>query len=136
MSEIRVAAKGWPPAKNEALSIFNREHGQRDRVVRLLEAVGQALRGSQWDRDELRHIGLELVVIESATDRAPADATNYLGGVADVLQFNRRNADVSHLGDAALASLYRDDRQIRKVRYSVEHGDAPGYRVRVWVLGE
>lgn len=136
MSEIHVAAEGWPPAKNEALSIFNREHGQRDRVLRLLEAAGRALQGSPWDRDEPRSIGLELVVIESATDRAPADATNYLGGVADVLQSNRRNADLSHFGGAASISLYADDRQIREVRYSVERGDVPSYRVRIWVLEE
>lgn len=136
MQEIHLAAEGWPPAKNEALSIFNPAHTQRDRVLRLLEAARQALSETLWDRDESRSIGLELVVIESGTDPALADATNSLGGVGDVLQSNRRNADLSHFGDAAHASLYADDRQIREVRYSVERGDAPGYRVRIWVLEE
>ena len=78
-------------------------------------------------------MGLEVVVV--ALDRSPpSDATNYLGGVADVLQATRTNADVSHLGGAASASLYINDGQIREVRYSVEEGDEPGYRVRVWVL--
>ena len=61
---------------------------------------------------------------------------NYLGGVADVLQANRRNADLSHLDDLADVSLYLyyDDRQIRQVRYDVQVADNQIYRVRVWVL--
>lgn len=67
-------------------------------------------------------------------DAIPGDATNYLGGVADVLQANRVNADLSHLGDLAQASLYYDDRRIREIRYTVELGDATHYRLHVWVL--
>jgi len=136
VSEIRLSADGWPPAKNEALSIFNREHGQRDRVRSLLEAAQRALSGTDWSPHEQRAVGLELIVVEAPKASAPADATNYLGGVADVLQVNRRNADLSHFGDAASASLYLDDRQVREVRYAVEQGNAPGYRVRVWLLSD
>ena len=67
-------------------------------------------------------------------DDVPGDATNYIGGVTDVLQANRVNADPSYLEDLAQALFYQDDRQIQEVRYFVEHSDAPAYRVRVWVL--
>ncbi len=79
-------------------------------------------------------MGLESVVTAREPEALPGDATNYLGGVADVLQANRVNADLAHLGDLTQASLYLDDRQIREVRYSVEGGDPSGYRVRVWLL--
>ena len=91
------------------------------------------MHNSHWNPNERRSVGLEVVVVE-ASDSFRGDAINYLGGVADVLQANRRNANLSHLGDLAQASLYYDDRQIREVRYSVEEGDFQGYRVRVWVL--
>ena len=134
MTEIRLTVNGWPPAKSEAQSMFGKGHPHRYRVHDLLKAAQQALDGLEREPREQRTVGLELVVVEPTTESAPSDATNYLGGVADVLQANRVNADLSYFGDAAAASLYADDRQIREVRYSVERGDASGYRVRVWVL--
>lgn len=130
MTAIRLTVDGWPPAKNEARSMFAKCHSHRPRVYALLEAAAEALAGSQWDPGEQRPIGLDLVVVESATRSPPSDATNFLGGVADVLQA-RRDAD---LGKLAAASLYADDRQIREARYSVERGGRPGYRVCVRVL--
>ena len=134
MTAIRLTVDGWPPAKSEALSMFAKNHRHHHRVRALLEAADEALAGSQWGPDERRPIGLDLVVVESATSPPPSDATNLLGGVADVLQANRVNADLSHLGKLADVSLYADDRQIREARYSVERGAKPGYRVCVRVL--
>ena len=124
---------GLPPAKDSANSIFNKKHSHRPRVIALLQKVQQGLNNSEWNPAERRRVGLELVMTETPNG-LPGDATNYLGGVADVLQANRVNADLSHLGDLARASLYLDDNQIREVRYSVERGSTSGYRVRVWVL--
>ena len=66
--------------------------------------------------------------------KMPGDATNYLGGVADVLQVRRANADLEHLGDLKEISMYYDDRQIREVCFSTVSGDTPGYLVRIWLL--
>lgn len=118
--------------------MFNPTHSSAPRVRTLLEAAQAALLSSEWQPREERRIGLELVVIEPSSkpvgrnDRA--DATNYLGGVADVLQTDRMNAELSHLGRLAEVALYKDDRQIREVRYREESGSGPRYRVRLWVL--
>ena len=100
-----------------------------DRLPRL----GLPLQLRKWNRTENRDIGLELVMTDTVAG-LPGDAINYLGGVSDVLQVDRRNVHLAHLGDLAHATLYYNDNQIRQVRYSVERGDALGYRVRVWVL--
>ena len=130
--EISLNVDGLPPMKDGANSIFNPKHRHHCRVVDLLQKAKQALGDSQWDPTESGPIGLDLVI--SAPGSIQGDATNFLGGVADVLQESRINADLSHLGDLAEATLYRDDKQIAEVRYSVKRGDAPCYRVRVWVL--
>ena len=133
LTEICLTVAGLPPPKDGGDSIFNVHHRSHGRVVELLREVERALEGAQWDRDERGPVGLELVVVE-APGGFRGDGLNFLGGVADVLQSNRRGADLSHLGDLALASLYRDDVQAREARYSVEGGDVPHYRVRVWLL--
>lgn len=133
-TEICFSVEGLPPKKNEATSLFSTRHGDRRNVAELLRKADQSLGESPWNSTEARSVGLELVVIAQEPDAIPGDATNYLGGVADVLQANRINADLSHLGRLAKVSLYYDDRQIREVRYSAKDVDALGYRVRIWVL--
>ena len=133
-SHICLSVDGLPPKKNEATSLFSPKHGDRRSVVELLTKAEQALDESAWNPAEKRPVGFELIVTAGDPDAIPGDATNYLGGVADVLQANRINADLSHLGDLARVSLFHDDRQIREVRYSVNGGAAVGYDVRVWVL--
>ena len=133
MTTICLSVEGWPPKKNTAKSLFAKDHPDSLSVINLLSKANQALHDSQWNPTERRQVGLELVMAETL-DSFLGDATNYLGGVAGVLQVNRVNADLSHLGDLATASLYYDDSQIREVRYRVERSDAPGHRLRVWVL--
>ena len=112
-----------------------RDHPDRDSVFFLLQAVAQRLTESRWDPTEARPVGLELIVIAQTPEQIPGDATNYLGGVADVLQADKPSrVDLTHLGDLAKGCLYRNDRQLREVRYTVEFGGVPGYRVRIWVL--
>ena len=98
--EVSLIVEGLPPAKDGANSIFNAEHGHHPRVVDLLQEAQQALADSHWNPTERGRIGLELVMAETSSG-IPGDAINYLGGVADVLQANRRGADLSHLGDLA-----------------------------------
>ena len=132
--EIRLAVEGWPPKKNEATSLFSNRHGDCRNVVELLGRARKTLDESQWNPSEKRPVRLELIVMAEEPDDVPGDVTNYIGGGADVLQANRVNADLSHLEGLAQASFYHDDRQIREVRYFVERGDVPGYRVWAWVL--
>jgi len=79
-------------------------------------------------------IGLELVIRRPPRARLN-DATNLLGGVADVLQSDRRGViDLTHLGDLAAVAIYRDDAQIREVIYREEPATESSFRVRVWRL--
>ena len=134
MAHICLSVEGLPPKKSEALSLFSPKHGDRRSVVELLGKAKQALDESAWNPTEQRPVGIELLITAKDPDAIPGDATNYLGGVADVLQANRINAELSHLGDIAGVSLFHDDRQIREVRYSIKGGDALGYAVRIWIL--
>jgi hypothetical protein len=68
--------------------------------------------------------------------RPPGDGTNFLGGIADVLQGRQvsPSLDLSHLGELSRVALFADDRQIQQIMYRVVDGDAPWYSVQVTVL--
>ena len=67
--------------------------------------------------------------------RPDGDATNFLGGVADVLQTKvPPNVDVTHLGDLATIGLYLDDKQISRITYQELPAAEASYRVRVSAL--
>jgi len=81
-------------------------------------------------------IGLD-VFVQALAGRPPGDATNYLGGIGDVLQDKSHHSsmDVSHLGALQEVALYIDDRKIRRVAYSVERAESASYTVRISILG-
>ncbi|GIF16975.1 hypothetical protein [Actinoplanes teichomyceticus] len=132
--EIAFDVPGWPPIKNEALSLLSANHQQHDRVRTLLEAAAIASQAVAWTVTD-RVVGLD-VTVRAPLGRPAGDATNYLGGIGDVLQdkSNPVNLDLSHLGPLQEVALYLDDRQITQVRYDVEPADSPSYSVRVVVL--
>ena len=137
MKEINIDVQGRPPAKSETLSLFGKTHRHADRVITLLRQVKQAIVHSTWDRNENRRLGLELLISDTALGSPPMDATNILGGIADVLQADRpRNTDSSHLDGMETVSLYKNDRQIQEIRYSVMRADDPSYRIRICVLSD
>jgi hypothetical protein len=75
-------------------------------------------------------------VVQSVPGADPWDATNYLGGIADVLEDkSRRGAAIQHLGELADVWLYRNDRQIKRVTYREEEG-IHGYQVTVRALDQ
>lgn len=130
-NEVVIEVKGLPPAKGGRFSPLSPRHGHRERARALLQAVAklpiaqrQILRGP---------IGFELRL--RSPERRSWDATNYLGGVADVLENKYRRKNVEHLGELADVALYVNDRQIREVRYSHELAAASSYEVRIWALG-
>ncbi|MBL7259339.1 hypothetical protein [Paractinoplanes lichenicola] len=132
--EIAFEVPGWPPIKNEALSLFSANNRQHERVRELLEATAVASRSVGWNVTD-RLVGLD-VTLRAPRGRPAGDATNYLGGIGDVLQDKSSpiNLDLSHLGSLQQVALYLDDRQIVRVRYDVEPADNPSYSVRVVVL--
>jgi hypothetical protein len=81
----------------------------------------------------LKPIGLELRVA-AARDGKRSDATNYLGGVADVLEDKGHRGALQHLGDLAAVALYDNDRQIEEAHYYWEEAASPSYRVKFWTL--
>jgi hypothetical protein len=108
---IVVHVEGLPPIKNEALSLFGAAHPQRERVQRLLTAVAEAVGKTRWVV-VTGDVALD-VVVRSPTPRSAGDATNFLGGIADVLQVRKtkQGVDLYHLGELAACALFADERQ-------------------------
>jgi hypothetical protein len=130
MHEITIEVAGYPPAKNEAKSMLAVGHVHAERVLALLHAASrEAASGTAiYFPDE--SLGLEPIV----TNPAPpaSDATNYLGGVADVLEGKKHRGNLPHLGELAGFALYRNDRRFHEVRYRWDQGPNVRYEVRIW----
>jgi len=130
MHEISFEVAGLPPIKNEAKSLLSAAHKQVRQVRSLLEAARAAANSAGWKRVP-GLVSLELIV--RGNGRPPGDATNYLGGVADVLQANKDHVmiDLGYLGELRDVALYVNDRQINRVGYSEEAAERTSYVVRV-----
>jgi hypothetical protein len=130
--EVAFVVEGWPPAKNEAKSMLAAGHPYVDRVLHLLRAAEDATgtgRSPAFGGDAL---GLELNVYSPA--EPPSDATNYLGGVGDVLEAKARRGALPHLDELVDVALYLNDRQIHEVHYRWERAPSTRYSVRLWRL--
>jgi hypothetical protein len=115
---VLLPKPGWSPAKSEALSMLGPGHNHADRVVALLEVAQSALAATSF-RPFDGPIGLD-VTLRAPTGKDPWDATNYVGGIGDVLEDKSgRNMRLDHLGPLAAVALYvnGNDRQIREVHY-------------------
>lgn len=132
MREITIEVSGYPPAKNEAKSMLAAGHIHAERVLALLRAASHEAGPGAAVCFPDESLGLELVVRSPAPP--PSDATNYLGGVADVLEDKAHRGDLAHLGELARLALYRNDRQFQDVRYRWEHDPDVRYHVRIWQL--
>jgi hypothetical protein len=129
---IEFEVKGWPPKKSEAKSLFAADHPGADRVRALLQAARDAVRHDRWSL-VTGQIALELTI--HCPGRPNGDATNFLGGVADVLQGTTPpNIDVTHLRDLVAIGLYVDDKQISKISYRELSANEVSYRIRVSIL--
>ncbi len=69
------------------------------------------------------------------------DATNYLGGIADVLESEAKRliaqpGSVDHLCDLAQVGLYDDDRQIKEITYREVEGDHAEYILKLTALSD
>src|SRR5213596_2577624 len=105
IEEITLEVSGYPPAKNEARSLLGPRHPHRDRVLVLLRTARRTL--NQGFQPFTEFLGLDVVV------RAPEgdlwDATNYLGGIGDVLEDKTRRGSLPHLGDLSQVAVYGND---------------------------
>lgn len=129
---IEFEVKGWPPKKSEAKSLFAAGHPKADMVRALLEAARDAARRDGWS-PVTGQVALELTI--NCPDRPNGDATNFLGGVADVLQGTiPPNVDVAHLRNLAAIGLYVDDKQISRISYRELPAAEVSYRIRVSTL--
>jgi hypothetical protein len=124
--EIRIHVSGEiPPAKGEAKSMLAQAHPQRRRAHRLLEEAAAAMHDCEVITGD---IALDVTITARKGDRLP-DATNMLGGLADVLQARTTGADVDYLGPLASVACSHDDAQIREIQYRRLERDEVGYRV-------
>lgn len=128
--ELCFDVSGWPPAKNEAKSMLSAGHLYVDRVVQLLQAARDAIGVPARPHFGDEPLGLEVTVVSPS--QPPSDATNYLGGIGDVLEAKTRRGALEHLQELAAVALYDNDRQIQEVRYSWQAGPGPRYIVRLW----
>ena len=106
-------------------------HTHASRVLDLLRTARDAVGGGGWSSRPGDSLGLELVLTSSAPP--PSDATNYLGGVGDVLEAKSRRGELAHLADLATVALYENDRQFHDIRYRWQPGTAVECSVRIWV---
>ncbi|MFV2020236.1 hypothetical protein [Micromonospora sp. LOL_023] len=126
---------GLPPVKNQALSMFTAGSRQALRVRMLLTAACDAAQRTGWT-PLTEPVALEVVVRRPHRHHL-GDATNFLGGIGDVLQDKHRvpPGSVAHLGVLVDVALFVDDRQIQQISYREEPADEPSYRVKVVSLG-
>jgi hypothetical protein len=127
---ISFEVPGYPPVKNEALSMLGAGHPYAPRVRLLLEAAREAGAAQAFTPADDGHIALE-VILRCPPGRNPADATNYLGGIADVLEDKSSRGPLDHLGALVTVRLYRNDRQIKHVSYREIEADQPSYTVAI-----
>jgi hypothetical protein len=124
----------FPPAKNTATSMLSASHPDAARVRALLATAQAAVAAHpRFTPISEGRVGLD-VVLTPLAGREAWVATNYLGGIAHVLEDQgRRGAAVEHLGDLVNMWLYRTDRQIKQVTYREEPDDPAGHGYRVTV---
>jgi hypothetical protein len=131
---IMFDVPGYPPAKNEALSMLGAGHSHAPRVRLLLEAASQACQSQSFMPLDDGPVSLD-VILRCPAGQNPADATNYLGGIADVLEEKSHRGALEHLSALAAVRLYRNDRQIKQVTYREVESAHIGYTITIRPLG-
>ena len=130
LNQVTLEVPGYPPAKNEALSMLGAGHSHAPRIQLLLETALQACTTQGFTPIIQGRVGLD-VVVHAPAGQNPADSTNYLGGIADVLENKTHRGGLDHLGDLAGVWLYGNDRQIKEATYREVEADDVGYTVTI-----
>jgi hypothetical protein len=130
VNQISFEVAGFPPPKGEAISMLGPGHAHAPRVQQLLAVAQAACEAQGFVPIDDGPVALD-VIVHAPAGGNPADATNYLGGIADVLEEKSRRGSLDHLGALAKVWLYRNDRQIKEVSYREVAADRISYTVTV-----
>jgi hypothetical protein len=128
--QVSFEVAGYPPVKNEAKSLLAYGHPHAERVRTLLRAARHARDAQGFEPVADGSVELD-VIVQAPQDGRTADLTNYLGGVADVLENKHARTGVEQLGDLADVWLYANDRQITTVNGRAAVADEASYAVTV-----
>jgi len=120
---------GFPPSRNEDLSIFSERHPHLPRVIRLLEAAKEATNVLGFEPMD-GAIELE-VTVYSPPYQPPWDAIKYLGGIAATLGDKENRGPLPHLGELREVAIYWSERQIERIRYRFVEAKRKHYRVKI-----
>lgn len=129
LDRISFTVPGRPPSKAGSPGPLSANSKHRDRTVALLEAAKTEIERTGFQGFGSSSVRLE-VEVRSGSGEPPWDATNLLGGIADVLDSKAHKqlaqpGSLDHLGELAEIGLYDDDRQIQEVSYRVvDHPEA------------
>ncbi|HEV2258728.1 MAG TPA: hypothetical protein VGS06_36880 [Streptosporangiaceae bacterium] len=129
-NQVSFEVAGFPPPKGEAISMLGAGHHHAPRVRLLLEAASDALDEQGFTPIQDGPVALD-VVVRCPAGGNPADATNLLGGIADVLEEKSHRGSLDHLGALAQVRLYRNDRQVKQVSYREVAADQVSYTVTI-----
>jgi hypothetical protein len=140
LSEITIRVAGRPPPKSEAKSVFAQGGKYEPRVKALLEAAREEITRLAFQGFGSTKLRLDVEVHTGPGD-PPWDATNYLGGIADVLESKTKRliaqpGSIDHFGDLAQVGLYDDDRQIKEIIYREVQGDQAEYILKLTALSD
>lgn len=127
LGAIVIRVSGLPPCK-QLHSVLSAAHPHRDRVNALLAATSRVL---PTGFVPLRGPVSVAVTLYSPTAAPPGDVTNFLGGIADVLQ---SKANAPSLGELAAVAVYQDDLQIRRVAFEQVRAEELSYELRIEAL--
>jgi hypothetical protein len=130
-----IRVEGRPPPKSEAKSIFARGGKYEPRVRALLQAALDEMQRLSFGGFGDARLRME-VDLHTGPGEPPWDATNYLGGITDVLESKAKRkvaqpGSVDHLEELAEFGLFDDDRQIKEIAYREVDGDEAHYSVRL-----
>jgi hypothetical protein len=114
MPEVSFSVDGYPLAEAEALSMLGSGHPHQVRVRALLEAAVTAVAGGEFSALLTERLGLELVLYAPADP--PSDATNYLGGVGDVLEVKGHRGSRGSVHEVCHRDTYEARRERERTR--------------------
>ena len=140
LTRIRLELDGLPPSKRGDVSALGATSNQRPKVVALLKVARKEMKRSGSEGFGDLKLRLDVDVYAGRNDE-PWDATNYLGGIADVLEGKAKRlkaqpGSLDHLEDLKDLGLYDDDRQIKEIHYREFASERARYVVTITVLEE
>jgi hypothetical protein len=129
---VEFEVPGLPPAKSEAKSMLAAGHVHARRVMTLLETARAETEAADFSGFGFAPLSMEVVIRAPAWDAS--NATNYLGGIADVLEEKAHRGRLDHLGELAAFAVYANDRQLHDVRLRWEENAEQAYTVTLTEL--